>query len=86
VRGWALPIKRTAAATWALGLMSADADLPWWPDEFHYFLVDGAIAYGKRLESDSTWQADESIFQGGLERLADALLPIARRGVEQWGG
>lgn len=85
VEGWNLPIKRTAASTWAIGTMSADADLPWWPDAYHYFLVSGAIALGKRLQSDPSWQADEQDFQQGLARLKEELLPIDRMAVTQWG-
>jgi hypothetical protein len=83
VRGWTLPIKRTAATTWAIGTMSADADLPWWPDDYHYFLVDGALATGKRQLGDPSWAQDESAFQQGLSRLAHELMPA--RGVEIWG-
>ena len=85
VRGWTLPIKRTAAATWSLGTMSADTDLPWWPDDFHDFLVDGAVARGKRLQSDPSWPNDEQAFQAGMARLEDTLIPTGRVGAEQWG-
>lgn len=83
LRGWTLPIKRTAADTWALGFMSGDTDLPWWPDHEHYPLVDGAIAYGKRLEGDPSWRDDEARFKDWLQNLAWELLP--QRGTEIWG-
>lgn len=87
VRGWSLPISRSAAAVYKIGAMSADSDLPWWPDDFHYFLVDGAIATGKRQRNDPTWQADEGFFQNGLERLAETMIPLERIGLpRQWGG
>jgi hypothetical protein len=85
IQGWNLPVKRTATSTWAIGTMSADTDLPWWPDPYHYFLVSGAIALGKRLQSDPSWQSDEQDFQSGLERLRKELLPAGRREVLQWG-
>lgn len=85
IQGWNLPIKRTAASTWAIGTMSADSDLPWWPDAFHYFLVDGTIAYGKRLEGDSSWQQDEQAFQLGLDRLRKEVMPASRRPIAVWG-
>ena len=68
--------------------MSADTDLPWWPDDYHLFLVDGAVAYGKRLEGDFSWQSDDQVFQQGLARLASELLPFARPGAggQVWGG
>lgn len=85
VSGWNLPIKRTAAAVWATGTMSGDTDLPWWPDAFHYFLVEGTIALGKRLEGDPSWQQNEQAFQTGLDRLRRELMPLERASLEQWG-
>lgn len=85
VQGWNLPIKRTAAAVWAIGSMSADTDLPWWQDDYHYWLVDGAVAYGKRFEGVPTWQQHEQAFQAGLERLRHELMPAGRGTVEVWG-
>lgn len=87
VRGGHLPICRSAAGAWKLGTMSADTDLPWWPDDYHYFLVSGAIALGKRNQSDPSWQPDEQDFQQGMTRLASELLPFARPGAggEIWG-
>lgn len=85
VQGWNLPIKRTAAATFALGTMTSDTDLPWWPDDYHDFLIDGTIARGKRLQSDPSWQADEQAFQDGLQRLEGLLMPGERAPVRQFG-
>lgn len=86
VHGWNMPIKRTGASTWSTGTMSADSDLPWWPDAYHYFLVSGAIALGKRLSSDPSWQADEQDFHDGLARLRKEVMPLQRDEAEQWGG
>jgi hypothetical protein len=82
VRGWTLPIKRTAAATWAPGTMSADTDLPWWPDDYHFFLVEGAAALGGKLLGDLDYDPLEADFQAGLRRLRKEL---CRREIRVWG-
>jgi hypothetical protein len=66
-------------------VMSAGSDLPWWPDAYHYFLVDGALATGKRQLGDPSWQQDEAAFQSGLQRLRSELIPAARTELVQWG-
>lgn len=85
LRGWSLPVKRTASDTWGLGTMSADTDLPWWPDDYHDFLVDGALARGKRNNNDPSWQADEQAFQQGLRQLEDSIMGPQKGGTQQWG-
>jgi hypothetical protein len=85
IRGWALPISRSAATVYQAGVMSAGTDLPWWPDAYHYFLVDGALATGKRQLGDPSWQQDEAAFQSGLQRLRSELIPAARTELVQWG-
>lgn len=85
VRGWSLPICRSAAATWKLGTMSADTDLPWWPDDFHFFLVSGVVALGGEMNNMLDSQVHEQRFQQGLDHLADELLPIGRLATGQWG-
>jgi hypothetical protein len=85
VQGWTLPIKRTAATTWALGTMSSDTDIPWWPDDFHHFLVPGVIAWGQRQYSGLGWEPLEQDFQQGLERLKKELIPAGRSELDQWG-
>ena len=85
LQGWNLPIKRTDATHWSIGTMSADTDLPWWPDDYHGFLVDGAVAQIKRRFGDPSYGPDEGAFQAGLTRLAHELQPAARGAVEVWG-
>lgn len=85
VQGWNLPIKRTAATTWAIGTMSADTDLPWWPDDYHYGFVDGPLAMGKRQYGDPTWQGDRQAFTEWLASLVSELSTNDRGPVEIWG-
>lgn len=47
--------------------LSADADIPAIPSEFHYTLVHGAAAEGLRLENDPSWQGFEDDWTRGIE-------------------
>lgn len=83
--GWALPIHRSDATTYAPGTMSQEGDLPWWPDAYHGFLVDGAVSTLKRRFGDPSYPPDEGAFQAGLARLAHELNPAERRALDIWG-
>lgn len=50
--------------------LSADADVPLLPSEYHYMLVFGALASGLIVENDPTWEAPDQQFQQQLLSMA----------------
>lgn len=58
--------------TKSLTELSADADLPDIPTEYHPILVAGATATGLRRENDPTWEALEQEWKEGVAQMRSA--------------
>lgn len=58
-----------------VGPLTLDEDSCPYDEEFHYYLVQGAIATGLKRENDPTWQALEDDFNAGIFVMREELLP-----------
>lgn len=86
IRGFQGPVHRTVAAptVYVAGTLSADTDVPWFPDDYHDTLVSGAMALGLKRENDPTYGPLDDEFRDGIADMIDELLP-RQRGIRQWG-
>lgn len=62
----------------AFTALSADADVPLIPSEFHLMLSHGAAAEGLKDRNDPFWQDKDAAFQVGLEDLKKGYLVNVR--------
>jgi len=58
--------------------LAADGDVPLFPAEFHFALVQGASAEGLRLQNDPTWRDFEDDFQRAIGEMKVGYLSAVR--------
>lgn len=65
--------------------LSADADTPLLPSEFHWMLIPGAQAHGQALRQDPAATLNEQLFRDGIDSMRrDYLMDVAAE-PEFWG-
>lgn len=78
---------KNAGGTYVAGDMTADTDVPAFPDEVHYLLVYGATSLGSVSMNDFTYQFAEQMWKDGIDGMTRNYLVDQRgaAGAQQWG-